>query len=129
MIDIDHFKSINDTYGHLGGDVVLSHAGRLILNFFRIDDIACRFGGEEFMVMLPDTGLAGARVVAESIRCAIQETPVQSDVGVIQVTISIGLHVRTPSNGPGVAHDMIEACDLAMYAAKAHGRNRVEVRG
>ena len=129
MLDIDLFKHVNDQHGHQAGDQVLQEVARRISQRLRHHDVLGRFGGEEFMVMLPDTGLAGARVVAESIRCAIQETPVQSDVGAIQVTISIGLHVRTPSNGPGVAHDMIEACDLAMYAAKAHGRNRVEVRG
>lgn len=128
MLDIDLFKKVNDTHGHQAGDQVLKEVASRVSRRLRHHDLLGRYGGEEFMVLLPDTGLAGARVVAESIRSAIEETPILLESGKVQITISIGLHTRNPTASSTTLHDMVEACDQAMYAAKALGRNRVEVR-
>ncbi len=125
MIDIDHFKSINDTYGHLGGDAVLSHAGRLLLGAFRIDDIACRFGGEEFCVLLRgcDAGQAMERagqLVAQFDRHTIR-LPGGEDV---RISVSVGVCQHLPGRG---TLKTIQNADLALYDAKHGGRNQARL--
>lgn len=122
MIDIDHFKSINDRYGHLGGDTVLAYAGRLIHSHFRIADLACRFGGEEFCVMLAGCDATQAMARASELVAAFERQSV--DVpghGAVQVTISAG--VCEHRAGHALLHT-IQRADEALYRAKHAGRNR-----
>lgn len=123
MIDIDHFKSFNDAYGHPFGDAVLKKVGALILSGIRGVDFAARYGGEEFALIIPETSAEGAFVVAERIRSRIFDEVFETDTDVrTQVTVSIGLADLTDG------HDRVAllACaDRALYAAKAAGRNRV----
>lgn len=124
MLDVDLFKPINDTYGHGVGDDVLRHIASLIKSSLRTGDFVARFGGEEFMALLPDTDLEGARIVAEKIREAIQDNP-QSTVGA--VTISIGATLASAADAEmDVA---VRRADGALYEAKRSGRNRVVVAG
>ncbi len=122
MIDVDLFKPINDTYGHGVGDDVLRHIASLIKTSLRTGDFVARFGGEEFMALLPDTDLEGARVVAEKIREAIQDNP-QSTVGA--VTISVGVALASGSDPEMDA--AVRRADAALYEAKRSGRNLVVV--
>lgn len=122
MVDIDHFKSINDTHGHLGGDAVLSHAGRLVMGSFRIDDVPCRYGGEEFCVLLRrcdrDEALARAKALVE----AFTRQPVGLPAGgQVRVSISAGACAHAPGDG---LLQTIERADQALYAAKHGGRNQ-----
>jgi diguanylate cyclase (GGDEF)-like protein len=127
MIDIDYFKKVNDNYGHQAGDTVLCELVRRIEGRVRQQDVLARFGGEEFVVLLPATDAAGACVVAEDIRRAIQEQPFAIEGQALPITVSVGVHTRVPEVGPKVVGQMVEACDQAMYTAKQNGRNRVEL--
>jgi diguanylate cyclase (GGDEF)-like protein len=121
LLDIDKFKHVNDTYGHPAGDVVLCEFGQRLRDQLRGGDIAGRWGGEEFLVILPRTDLAGAIHVAERIRRATEATPATADGQIIPVTVSGGCVV-----GPGASVDeMIHTVDTQLYAAKAAGRNRI----
>lgn len=122
MLDVDLFKPINDTYGHGVGDDVLRHIAALIKSSLRTGDFVARFGGEEFMALLPDTDLEGARTVAEKIREAIQDNP-EGTVGT--VTISIGVTLASAADPEmDVA---VRRADAALYEAKRSGRNRVVI--
>jgi diguanylate cyclase (GGDEF)-like protein len=122
MIDIDHFKSINDNYGHLGGDRVLVHAARLIQGAFRTDDIACRYGGEEFCVLLRDCDCALALQLAEGLVSRWSAEPLDvSDGQRVVVTTSVGVCAR--SKGQTLLKTLQQA-DAALYSAKRLGRNR-----
>lgn len=127
MIDIDFFKKVNDNYGHQAGDAVLCELVRRIEERVRQHDVLARFGGEEFVVVLPSTDAVGARVVAEDIRQAIQERPFVVEGQALAVTVSVGVHARVPEAGPQVAGQMVAICDQALYTAKQNGRNRVEL--
>ncbi len=125
MIDIDHFKSINDTYGHLGGDAVLGHAGRLIAGAFRIDDIPCRFGGEEFCVLLRRCDARAAmeragQLVAQFNRHAIR-LPGGEEV---RISVSVGVCQHAPGRA---TLKTIQSADLALYDAKHGGRNQARL--
>lgn len=123
MIDLDHFKQVNDTYGHLFGDQVLkSIAGRL-KEELRTTDILSRYGGEEFAVILPGSNLAGARTVAERLREAVQLSPVLVEDKEIHVTVSIG--VAAHSDQANEAQTLIWLADKALYQSKNSGRNQV----
>lgn len=126
MLDLDHFKHINDTYGHQAGDDVLKEAARRVNDVVREYDAIGRYGGEEFMVLLPDTPSEEASLIAERIRSAIAHTAITTrDGGSIDVTVSVG--VATIGHGfQGHLKDVIEAADAALYRAKRAGRNRVE---
>jgi diguanylate cyclase (GGDEF)-like protein len=124
MIDIDHFKAINDTHGHLVGDLVLSHAGRLIANSFRIDDICCRFGGEEFCVLLKGCTQAQALQQAEVLlQNFMQQTIATAEGQSLSVTVSIGVAQHEAKTS---LLKTIQAADQALYHAKRQGRNQVQ---
>lgn len=122
MIDIDHFKKVNDTYGHLVGDVVLREAARLIKESIREIDLAARYGGEEFSVILPETDKAGAIMAAERINLKISQERIKAFDETLSVSVSVGV-ASFPQNA---AHSdvLIETADKALYKAKLSGRNR-----
>ena len=123
MIDIDYFKRVNDTYGHQGGDEVLKTLATLLLESVRSTDVACRFGGEEFLVLLPDMPLDRGAVRANQWRAAFASTIVASAGESIQATMSVGI-ATYPGHGESL-EELIRCADLALYRAKADGRNRV----
>jgi diguanylate cyclase (GGDEF)-like protein len=125
VMDIDYFKEINDTYGHDVGDLVLKTFAGLLRGIVRQSDICARFGGEEFVVLLPNTDLEGARVLAERIRTAVAKNPVEYDSIVIIFTVSIG--ASQYRKGMQSIDELIKEADIALYRAKEGGRNRVEV--
>jgi diguanylate cyclase (GGDEF)-like protein len=123
MIDLDHFKAVNDTYGHLCGDAILAAAGKCIRDILRNSDTKCRYGGEEFMVLLPDTPRPGAVHVAESLRQQLAETSVTWNGEKVSTTASIGFAMGMPKEVDPIA--VIGRADAALYRAKNSGRNRV----
>ncbi|RMF08086.1 MAG: PleD family two-component system response regulator [Alphaproteobacteria bacterium] len=127
MLDIDYFKQVNDEYGHSAGDEVLREFGKRIARNIRGVDLAARFGGEEFVVIMPDTDLDYARTVAERLRSEIEGHPftVPGVATPISVTISAG--VATLQAGAGSAQSLIDRADKALYEAKNNGRNQVVV--
>ncbi|MCE4056833.1 sensor domain-containing diguanylate cyclase [Pseudomonas sp. Au-Pse12] len=123
MLDIDHFKSINDRYGHQAGDAVIKRLSELIHDHVRESDVAGRYGGEEFAILLPHTDLAGARTLAERLRQSVQEQQVIHNGQIIAFTISLGIACL---DRPARDHRcLIEWADQALYASKHAGRNRV----
>lgn len=127
LLDIDHFKQINDTHGHPAGDEVLRHSAALLLGLSRSSDLVCRYGGEEFLLLLPDTGPDGAREQAEKIRLALQASAVACGSQSIEVRASVG--VATLGQDCDSPEALIERADAALYTAKRTGRNRVVVHG
>lgn len=125
MLDIDHFKHFNDTHGHTAGDAMLQALGQCLRTQTRLGDIACRYGGEEFVVILPRTPLAFAFKRAEQLRAAFENTLVPQAEQTLHATLSGGV-AAFPDNGLN-ADDLLRAADTALYAAKAAGRNRVLV--
>lgn len=124
MIDLDHFKKVNDVWGHEVGNQVLKLTARLIQQVTRQLDIQCRYGGEEFVVILPSTTLLLASQVAERLRQQIEESEIVVGDQSLKVTASIGVSVRL-SHEKGSASDLIKAADACLYQAKADGRNQV----
>jgi diguanylate cyclase len=129
LLDVDHFKQVNDRYGHLAGDECLRRMATLIRErVTRPQDFVARFGGEEFVVVLFDTHLDGARHVAERIRSEVQQLQVQWETTLIPLTTSIGLCSAIPDELTGI-EQYTAAADQALYEAKESGRNRVVVAG
>jgi diguanylate cyclase (GGDEF)-like protein len=126
MIDIDHFKKINDTYGHLVGDDVLSAFGDLLNQNKRETDLVGRFGGEEFILLLWNTDKAGAVTYAENIHNNLKKLDFQHNNIKISFTISIGISLSDVDNQSDI-NELIEQADKAMYAAKESGRNKTIV--
>ncbi|MBM3129745.1 MAG: sensor domain-containing diguanylate cyclase [Chloroflexi bacterium] len=124
MLDIDHFKQINDTYGHPAGDRVLRALAGCCRESIRTLDIAGRYGGEEFFLLLPETDLASALVIAERLRHSVEETNVESGHSQIRFTISLGVTTMAPDISNLAT--LIERADQAQYLAKQTGRNRVQ---
>ena len=122
LLDIDHFKSVNDRYGHACGDAVLVAFGQTILAKVRATDAVARWGGEEFVLVMPDTDLSNAGLVAERLRSAIEQLTVQHDEVSLRITVSIGLTDFRPGESSAA---LAQRADEALYAAKAQGRNRV----
>lgn len=124
MLDVDHFKHYNDTYGHPGGDCALRVVGEVLTGCIRPNDLAARYGGEEFCIMLPATDMAAALIVAERVRSATAGATVTSldDTLLPSITVSIGL---TESQPDDTLETMIARADTALYRAKKEGRNRV----
>ena len=126
MFDIDHFKRFNDTYGHACGDYVLQTVAKIIRNGIRGQDMASRYGGEEFTVMLYDTSLEEAKLVAERIRTSIQNYDFTYENQHMKVTISGGISVFSTDNNPvNSASQLVNQADQALYLSKRNGRNRV----
>jgi len=124
MIDLDHFKQVNDQWGHEVGNQVLKLTARLIKQVTRQLDIQCRYGGEEFVVILPSTSLLLASQVAERLRELIETCEIEVDDGIFKITTSIGLSVRL-SHEQGDAAGLIKEADQCLYRAKETGRNKV----
>lgn len=124
LFDIDHFKKINDEHGHIIGDQVLQGIAQICLKNLRPDDILGRFGGEEFVVLLPETKLEDARNIAERLRLLIAETPIETEIGTINTTISIGVAIKEKTTTMSI-EQLLSRADRAMYHAKQAGRNRV----
>jgi two-component system cell cycle response regulator len=122
VIDIDHFKSVNDSHGHDAGDVVLREVAGRMLGSVRLEDMVGRWGGEEFLVVLPNTAAEGAAELAERLRQVVAETPCRlADGDAVQVTISVGCAASLMDD----AGRLVRSADAAMYEAKESGRNRV----
>lgn len=129
LLDFDHFKQINDVHGHAAGDTVLSETATLLRTRLRSLDVIARIGGEEFLMVLPDTDLEEAQRVAERLRASIDAKPVVLADGKtrVPVTISIGLAIGGHSAAGASVSELLETADRALYAAKADGRNQVSV--
>lgn len=125
MFDIDLFKNVNDTYGHLAGDAVLINLSKLFGTYFRSVDFICRYGGEEFAVILPETPINGALLTTERIRVAVSQNEVCVNQNVIKITISAGIAEYKQSFNSVIA--LLAAADKKLYEAKNNGRNRVEI--
>jgi diguanylate cyclase (GGDEF)-like protein len=128
ILDLDHFKAINDRFGHLCGDAALSSVGLRMQAVLRASDVKCRYGGEEFLVLLPETTLGGAEHVAEVLRHDLEKHPIRwhkqgSDTAEIRITASIGVTTVVPGEVDPTA--VIARADAALYRAKDQGRNRV----
>jgi diguanylate cyclase (GGDEF)-like protein len=125
MLDLDHFKMVNDTYGHKSGDLVLQLVAKIFQQSLRKVDIIGRYGGEEFVFLLPETSLEEAGVVAERLRTLIAEYEVPVQAGTIRVTACLG--VASLENCSGNIDALLECADQALYAAKQGGRNQVRL--
>ncbi|MFK7887425.1 MAG: DUF484 family protein [Gammaproteobacteria bacterium] len=132
MFDLDFFKKVNDEHGHLVGDAALRHVARRAQKQVRSSDVAARFGGEEFVIVLPDTELADGRVLGERICQSIREAPVPADTDKhINLTVSIGvapLDERDGAEADSAATRLLARADEALFAAKSAGRDRVVAR-
>lgn len=126
MLDLDHFKHVNDTYGHIVGDEVLREIARRLERTIRVYDSVGRFGGEEFMIVLPGTGRVDAEQAAERIRAEISREPILTTAGTLRVTGSLGV-VTHRGEVPSDATGLLVAADDALYDAKGSGRDRVTV--
>ncbi|MGV3483955.1 MAG: diguanylate cyclase [Planctomycetaceae bacterium] len=124
MLDIDHFKQVNDTQGHLVGDEVLREFGARLLAVCRDDDLLARYGGEEFCIVLSSTTRHDALEMAERCRAAIAERRFQTSAGDLSISASFGLACFDPQS-PTTAHELLRAADERLYEAKRRGRNRV----
>lgn len=124
MVDLDGFKDINDRNGHLAGDQYLREISGVVRNQLRAADIACRYGGDEFCLLLPQTGVLGARAIAERIRAAVSRRIVGVEGLALRTTVSIGLAVY-PDHDAGDLRGLLRKADEAMYRAKRSGRDRV----
>ena len=125
ILDLDLFKKINDTYGHLVGDQALIHIGKLLQQTTREPDISARYGGEEFVVLLPETDCTNAIVFAERLRILVEDTPIQIENDTIRLAISIGIAGKSKVNNVETFDQLISQADQALYEAKRKGRNRV----
>jgi diguanylate cyclase (GGDEF)-like protein len=124
MVDLDHFKRFNDMFGHEAGDLMLRELGRILRADLRKSDIACRYGGEEFVLVLPDSSLSDAIERLDEIRLLLETLEIQQDGRLLAtITMSAGI-AAAPQHGSSPA-ELLRAADAALYAAKAAGRNRV----
>jgi len=128
MLDVDHFKKINDTYGHPVGDAVLRFLAEQLRRHMRLEDVLGRYGGEEFCLLLRQSPGPVARETAERLRCFVEQSllhhPVEGEALSLKVTISLGVASFQPGDS---GESLIQRADAALYQAKAAGRNRVEV--
>jgi diguanylate cyclase (GGDEF)-like protein len=124
MVDIDHFKAINDTHGHPAGDDVIREVGHRLSRAVRDTDLICRYGGEEFAVLLAEDTAEGALAAAERLLARVTERPIDTRAGALPVTVSVGLAEPASSSGAGA---LLSSADQALYVAKRGGRNRVAV--
>ncbi len=124
LLDIDHFKKINDTHGHLAGDAVLANLAQVLGRAVRNEDVVARFGGEEFAIILRAIGIEPAFQMAERLRKLVEQTSAMSSAGPLQATVSIGV-AGFPSSPVKLSDQLVEAADKALYRAKGEGRNCV----
>jgi diguanylate cyclase len=127
MTDIDFFKKVNDTYGHVFGDKVIRVVAQTLKDNVKGKDLAARYGGEEFVILLQDTPANGARILAERIRTAVENGRIRragNDESIAKITISLGVASYRAGES---ASDFIERADKALYESKIQGRNRVTV--
>ncbi len=126
MLDVDHFKRFNDTFGHAAGDTLLQELSSFLMGHIRGEDIACRYGGEEIALILPDASLDGARGRADDLRERIKALAIAHNGQALgSVTVSMGVAVY-PDHGHS-GEELLRAADAALYEAKAQGRDRVVV--
>ncbi|HTK28208.1 MAG TPA: GGDEF domain-containing protein [Vicinamibacterales bacterium] len=125
MFDLDHFKNLNDRHGHLCGDAVLAAVGARMREVLRNSDLKCRYGGEEFLVLLPETPIEGARRVADNVRRQLGAEPVAWSGESVAISASFGVSTALP--GEIDVQALIGRADAALYQAKAHGRNCVQL--
>ena len=125
LADLDHFKLVNDTYGHQAGDGVLREVGKRMRSSVRSYDTVGRYGGEEFLIVLPGCDISGAMIRAEALRMAVGREPIETPEGMVAVTMSVGV---TVGGGvpPSDVERLLRAADVALYHAKNKGRNKVE---
>ena len=123
MLDIDHFKRVNDTFGHDMGDVVLQRVADVLKKTHRDSDVIARYGGEEFIVFLSNTDVEGAKIAAERIRSAVEKAVIMA--GDTQVPVTISLGITNTQNGDIAA--MTKQADIALYHSKENGRNQATV--
>jgi diguanylate cyclase (GGDEF)-like protein len=128
LVDIDHFKRVNDRFGHATGDVVLQLVANTIQRLLRPYDSLFRYGGEEFLVVVRDTSLRNAEILAERIRHHVEDLRFECQGASHAVTVSVGVTLAPPDSGPSDIAALIQTADLAMYQAKRAGRNRVHAR-
>lgn len=129
MLDLDNFKAVNDTYGHLAGDRVLAAIAAVILNVVRVEDVVARYGGEEFVVLLRATELDGAKMLADRLRQAVADERIPIDGHELSVTASVGVAaISELAPGQGLM-EVLGLADARLYTAKATGRNRVCAAG
>ncbi len=122
LLDIDHFKQVNDTHGHEIGNQALRHLAEILRSEVRTTDIVCRYGGEEFALVFPETHLNLAVKVADRIRLEIQNTPARTDVGELEMTVSMGASVYMKTSAHDI-DDFVDSVDKFLYEAKQSGRN------
>jgi len=127
LLDIDLFKRVNDTHGHLAGDAALLQFADLIRSLVRREDVPTRYGGEEFVMMLRESGLSGCRLLGERIRAKVEEQPFEYEGTQIRMTVSVGGATYWNGNYDSPAQ-LLEAADAGVYDAKNAGRNRVVIR-
>jgi diguanylate cyclase (GGDEF)-like protein len=129
MLDIDHFKRVNDAFGHAAGDGVLRSVAQVLRDSCRVYDVPGRYGGEEFCVVLPETKTGNTTVVAERIRERMASSSFNVGADSVVVTASIGIAGIDSMEGEGIVSPsiLIDRADRALYSAKHHGRNRVEL--
>jgi two-component system cell cycle response regulator len=128
LLDLDHFKTVNDTYGHICGDHVLREAARRIAGCVRTYDTVGRYGGEEFLIIAPTTDGPGSLALAERIRQAIEQPAIDTEAGLVSVTASCGVASSCTAN-PIPVNELLKLADGALYRAKTAGRNRCELAG
>ena len=126
MVDIDHFKRVNDTFGHTEGDRVLCEIASLLKTSVRKNDTVARYGGEEFILILPEAGLEESSMISERIRRLVENTPFEVGQAQINLTVSLGIS-NFPSHQARTKEELIKMADLALYDAKRGGRNRVSI--
>ena len=126
MVDIDHFKKVNDTFGHTEGDKVLREIASLLKTSVRKKDTVARYGGEEFILILPEAGLEEASMIAERIRRLVENTPFEVGKARMNLTVSFGIS-NFPSHQARSKEDLVKMADMALYDAKRKGRNQVRI--
>jgi diguanylate cyclase (GGDEF)-like protein len=125
VLDLDHLREINTAYGHLAGDVVLKGVADVLARGVREFDVVCRFGGEEFVVLLPSTGLAEAQVIAERLRSSVQQCYVNAPTAPHPLTATVSIGVSLLGDNGATLEELLHAADIAVYRAKEAGRNQV----
>jgi diguanylate cyclase (GGDEF)-like protein len=127
ILDLDHFKQVNDTHGHLVGDIVLKEVSSLVQQKVRHSDIVARYGGEEFVIVLPETDIKGAAILAERLRRDVEKAVISAMKARIEITISLGITAYTPGAVLKSNADVIAAADKALYHSKNTGRNKLSI--